>query len=200
MQRLILTLSILALLSGCPGTGGVLYARIAVAGARTATDVCQMGFDEAVKAKAQVCNDAVCKKLDPSGGKDYQACMKKDHGENPDWEKCYEPMIEALGIWARVKPLLQKSWDTADAAIKAAEQKKAGASVDYMTPIKDGICALTKVAPLLPEKWQKKIQYIVDMAAGWACGDKAGRTLTEEQQIYVLKQIRHVTGSILQRA
>lgn len=200
MRRLIPTLPILALLlAACPGTGGVLYAKIAVAGCRTATDMCQAGFDEAVKAKKMVCDDAVCKKLDPTGGKDYQACMKQDHAANPDWKTCYEPMVKSLGTWAKVKPMLIKSWDTADAAIKAAEQKKAGEAVDYMTPIKDGVCALTKVAPLLPEKWQKKIKYIVDMAAGWAC-DKTGRLLTPEQQLYVLKQIRRVSAEMLQQS
>ena len=199
MRRLtVTTLSILALmLTACPTTAGVLYAKIAVAGCRSATDVCQAGFDAAAKDKTMVCNDAVCKKLDPSGSKDYQACMKKDHKANPEWVTCYAPVKDAEAKWVLAKPMLLKAWDTADAAIKAEEQKKAGEPIDYMTPIKDGVCTLTKIAPLLPEAWQKKIKPIIDLAAGWACGDKTGRLLTPEQQIYVLKQMRRVTAEIL---
>ena len=199
MRRLtITTLSILALLlAACPTTAGVLYAKIAAAGCRTATGVCQTGFDEAAKAKTQVCNDSICKKLDPTGGKDYQACMPKDHTANPEWVTCYKPMKDAEAKWVLAKPMLTKAWDTADAAIKAAEQKKAGEAIDYMTPITDGICMLTKISPLLPLAWQKKIQPIIDLAAGWACGNKTGRLLTPEQQIHLLVQMRRVTAEIL---
>lgn len=196
-RTLFLSVMALALAStGCPGTSGVLYAKIAVAGCRTATDVCQAGFDEAAKAKTQVCNDAVCKKLDPSGGKDYQACMKKDHSANPDWKTCYKPMVEAQAKWAKAKPMLLEAWKTADNAIKAAEQKKAGETPDYMTPIKNGICTLTKVAPLLPKKWQDKIAWIVKMAEGFACGKTSNR-LTPDQQLRWLVTMRATMTQIL---
>jgi hypothetical protein len=86
-------------------------------------------------------------------------------------------------------PQLEELQALAAAAIKADEQKKAGQTIDYVTPIKKGVCLLTKLTTWLPEKYRKKIMVWLQLVSAYACDQPMAANGTAAQQRYAVQQL-----------
>lgn len=173
MKRLTILLVALAMLG--VSCGKIQQARTALAFVTVGVNTCQVAFDTIKATK-----EAECKKTDPSGGEKYAACMKKT--------------LEAYAVWEKLRPQLEQTLKLAKAAIDAAE---AGKEADYVKPIKEGVCLLTKLATWLPDSWKQKVNVFLAMAQGFACDNPTATTLPPERQRLLLVKLHNLLTDML---
>ena len=109
-------------------------------------------------------------------------CAKLGAVGTPGFDKCFaktRKMVEATDkIWPQADQLLV----TGAGAIRAYEQKVEGETVDFVTPLKQGVCLLTKLSTWLPEKYRKKIEVFLALAASYTCDAPSTRIDSPERQ------------------
>ncbi len=109
-------------------------------------------------------------------------CAKLGAVGTPAFDGCFEKtrkMVEATDkIWPAADQLLV----TGAGAIRAYEQKTSGVSVDFVTPLKAGVCLLTELSVWLPEKYRKKVEVFLALAASYTCDAPSSRIDSPERQ------------------
>lgn len=148
MKRTVILAITVILLTGCADK--FLAAKIAIQTGRLATNVAQMGVDEAYKQQK-----AICLKKDPGQGQAYDDCMKK--------------ILKAQGIFGKSKATALAAWAAADAAIAAAELKQQGKSVEVLPLVQAGFCVIAEALEYIPEKYRAKIQLYLNLMKVWGC-------------------------------
>jgi len=175
----ILALTVALSFLGCPGLPKTEIAKITIS-------VLQTGVNslEVIVAKIERENKAACLKLGPETSEAFKKCYAKT-----------AEMVEAVD---KLKPQLEEALSLASSAVKAEEQKQAGQPVDYITPIKKGVCLLTKLATWLPEKYRKKIETFLALASQYAC-DNPNAVVPDSpnRQLYVLTQMKNLLSELL---
>jgi hypothetical protein len=116
-------------------------------------------------------------------------CLKKGVEGSEAFKACYAKTQEMLDTADKLWPQLEELQALAAAAIKADEQKKAGQTIDYVTPIKKGVCLLTKLTTWLPEKYRKKIMVWLQLVSAYACDQPMAANGTAAQQRYAVQQL-----------
>lgn len=124
-------------------------------------------------------------------------CLKLGNESSEAFKQCYKKTADMVEAVSKLRPQLEEALSLASAAIKAKEQKDSGQSVDYITPIKKGVCLLTKLSTWLPEKYRKKIETFLALASNYACSDPVSIQTTRNHQRYVLKQMKTVLSELL---
>jgi hypothetical protein len=137
------------LLIGC--SDPYLAARQTIVVGRNVTAVTGAAFETAKDTKEQE-----CLKIAPVTDPRYIACMKD--------------MANAYGIWQKVDRIAGASWNEAEAIVTAAEQKKKGLPVDWLTPLKQGVCVVAESLSFLPESVKKHIEGILALIKTFTCG------------------------------
>lgn len=142
-------LCIFSLMCGCGDK--FMAAKIAVQSGRAATSMAQIGIDAASKAKQEECT---------------QKCVNQP---SDCYSKCYEKMTKTLKVWEGSKSTANASWDFAEAAIKVAESKKEGQTVDWVPLLKKGACLIVNALEFIPEKYRKDVQFYLNMMKSFGC-------------------------------
>lgn len=96
-------------------------------------------------------------------------CTAKAKGDVEVYKTCFAPTQKMVDATGKLWPQLDRALALASSAIKAYEQKTTGQSVDYLTPIKHGVCLLTKLAEWLPAKYRSKIDRWLVLAGAFTC-------------------------------
>lgn len=148
MKKTLIAIIALIFLAGCADK--FLAAKIAIQTGRLATNVAQMGFDEAYKQQK-----TICLKKDPSQSQAYQECMKK--------------ILKAQGIFGKSKATALAAFAAAEAAVIAAELKQQGKSVEVLPLVQAGFCVIAESLEYVPEKYKAKIQLYLNLMKAWGC-------------------------------
>jgi hypothetical protein len=165
--------AVLAILAvGCADS--LLGAKIAINAGRAGLSVANIGISVAEDGYKKNCAVPICKKEDPSMGAAYQVCMKKDHSIDEGWKTCYAKFKGFKEKWPQIEKTAVASFNAADAAIKAAEQKKAGLPIDVMPIIKTAACVVAESLEFLPEKYKKQIAILLAMMKTFGCTPPPG--------------------------
>jgi hypothetical protein len=98
-----------------------------------------------------------------------QECIKVAPETDPKYAECMKSMTNTYGIWKRVERIAGASWSEADAVVTAAEQKHQGLPVDWMRPVKQGVCVLAECLAFLPESVKKYIDPILALVKTFTC-------------------------------
>jgi hypothetical protein len=120
-------------------------------------------------------------------------CLKLGVEGSPAFTECYKSMAEAEAVFAKVKPNLERSMETAAKYIKAAES---GEVNNWAKAVKQSVCLLTEVAKVVPGEWKKKIEAFLDLASAYAC-DKPVSLTSPQHDLYVLKKAHRLMSEIL---
>jgi hypothetical protein len=132
------------MLAGCADK--FLTAKITIQTGRLVTNMAQMAFDEAYKAQKAICEKDMAKVTE---------CMAK--------------IEKAKKVFTQSKATADASWNAAEATVKAAELKKEGQKVDWVSLVRKGVCAITEALKFIPEKHRKKIDRYLNLLNAYGC-------------------------------
>jgi hypothetical protein len=99
-------------------------------------------------------------------------CLKLGPVTDPRYIECMKKIVGAVDIWNKVERIANASWAEADAVVTAAEQKKKGLPVDWMTPVRQGVCVVAESLEFLPASVKQHIAGILALIKTFTCTDK----------------------------
>lgn len=103
-----------------------------------------------------------------------QECLKQFPVVDPRYAECVKKMAATMVTWGSSKRIAEASCAEADAVITAAEQKKKGLPVDWMTPVKRGVCVVAQCLDFLPASVKAHIEGILALVKSFTC-EPAGK-------------------------
>lgn len=96
-------------------------------------------------------------------------CLKQFPATDPKYTECVAKTKAIMATWTISKRIADASWAEAEAVITAAEQKHQGLPVDWITPVKRGICVVAQALEFLPADVKKHIETILVLVKSYTC-------------------------------
>jgi hypothetical protein len=148
MKYLVLVFALM--LTACPSTNPYTTAHQTVAIAKSVTGMADSAFVTFVEGQR-----FECRQLGPDTDPKVIACLKK--------------VQDTADIWTKVYRIANASWSEADAIITVAEQKHQGLPVDWIAPLKQGVCVVATSLDFLPASVKKHIEAILTAIKSFTC-------------------------------
>ncbi len=145
------------LLSGC--LNPYTTARQTILVTKNIITVTDAGFQTFKDAKQAECLKQCPAPTDPQ----YAECIKTKYAA------CFQKTQETLDIWAVSKRIAEASCAEAEAIVTAAEQKNKGLPVDWMLPVKRGVCVVAQCLDFLPASVKTHIEGILALVKSFTC-------------------------------
>lgn len=101
-------------------------------------------------------------------------CLKQFPVTDPKYAECIAKMKVTMSTWGSSKRIAEASCAEAEAIVTAAEQKKQGLPVDWMTPVKRGVCVVAQCLDFLPASVKAHIEGILVLVKSFTCEAPAG--------------------------
>jgi hypothetical protein len=149
MRNLFFAVALLSL-TACPGTNPYTVAHQTITIGKAVTNMTDSAFTTFVEGQKSECH-----LLGPDTDPKVIACLKK--------------VQETADIWTKVYRIANASWSEADAIVTVAEQKHQGLPVDWMTPLKQGVCVVATALDFLPASVKKHVEAILNAIKTFTC-------------------------------
>lgn len=146
MKYLALVFGLMLVACGNP----YLAAHQTIAIGKSVTSVADSAFSTFVEGQK-----SECRLIGPDTDPKVIACLKK--------------VQDTADIWTKVYRIANASWSEADALVTVAEQKHQGLPVDWMTPLKQGVCVVATALDFLPTSVKKHVEAILNVIKTFTC-------------------------------
>lgn len=102
-------------------------------------------------------------------------CARQFPVVDPRYAECVKKMAATMSTWGVSKRIAEASCAEADAIITAAEQKKKGLPVDWVLPVKRGVCVVAQCLDFLPTSVKAHIEGILALVKSFTCEPAAAK-------------------------
>ena len=175
----VLCFLVMIALVACPKDMEVQTAKLALGFVTLGMDTAKNIIDKVAESNKNECMATACLALGntPKGSAKFDACMKTDQAKNPVFMDCFKETAKMLKNSDLLVDQMNQLLRVVTASINAYQQKKDGAAIDLFTPIKEGVCLLTKLSRWIPVKMRSKVDYWIALAGSYSCTELPTSTL-----------------------